>query len=412
MADDSPGDSTYPADPERDVLGWEDGYWANETIDVDQSDGLDRAERRALVGRTMARVEVLRGLEFRERVPVEVVTRESFRSREGEASEGPRWRELLWEALFAVGEDRRVGDALDDVYGGAVLGYYSGSEDRIVLVADGERPVADRSTLAHELTHALQDQRLGGLGGGPPLDGRLAASGLVEGDAVTVEARYAARCGGAWDCVPRPNRTSVGRIDERNRGLYRTVVQPYVSGPPFVGALRERGGWAAVNDAHGAYPESTEQTVHPETYPDDGPSEVNVTDRSAASWERLDRTVTLGEAALYVALGEAGVVETSPYDYDANATDGWEGDSLVGYRSGDADGYVFRSRWERAADAREFAVAYRDLLNATGASRVGPGVYRVSDGPFADAFRVDRDGRTVTVVNAPTVRDLDAVHAA
>jgi len=34
----------------------------------------------------------------------------------------------------------------------------------------------------------------------------------------------------------------------------------------------------------------------------------------------------------------------------------------------------------------------------------------VSDGPFADAFRVVRDGRTVTIVNAPTVEALDSVH--
>jgi hypothetical protein len=35
----------------------------------------------------------------------------------------------------------------------------------------------------------------------------------------------------------------------------------------------------------------------------------------------------------------------------------------------------------------------------------------VRDGPFADAFRVTRDGDTVTVVNAPTVADLGGVHA-
>jgi hypothetical protein len=34
----------------------------------------------------------------------------------------------------------------------------------------------------------------------------------------------------------------------------------------------------------------------------------------------------------------------------------------------------------------------------------------VRDGPFADAFRVTRDGDTVTVVNAPTVADLGGVH--
>ena len=44
-------------DPERDVLGWEDGYWYSESIDVDQSDGLSDEEIDAYVARAMARVE-------------------------------------------------------------------------------------------------------------------------------------------------------------------------------------------------------------------------------------------------------------------------------------------------------------------------------------------------------------------
>jgi hypothetical protein len=42
---------------------------------------------------------------------------------------------------------------------------------------------------------------------------------------------------------------------------------------------------------------------------------------------------------------------------------------------------------------------------------VGDGVYRIPEGGgYADAFRVRRNGSTVTVVNAPTVEELDRVH--
>ncbi|MFC7135716.1 hypothetical protein ACFQRB_02125 [Halobaculum litoreum] len=74
-------DWQYPDDPPSDRLGWEAGYWYNESIDVNQSDGLDAAEREAFVARTMARVERVRGLEFRESVPVEVISRAEYRER-------------------------------------------------------------------------------------------------------------------------------------------------------------------------------------------------------------------------------------------------------------------------------------------------------------------------------------------
>jgi len=65
----------------------------------------------------------------------------------------------VWEALFVVGEDENASDAIDSVYGGAVSGFYSPADDRIVLVVpEGEDPQINPSTLAHELVHAMQDQ--------------------------------------------------------------------------------------------------------------------------------------------------------------------------------------------------------------------------------------------------------------
>ncbi|MDX1748601.1 MAG: hypothetical protein R3324_21930, partial [Halobacteriales archaeon] len=37
-----------PPDPETDRLGWENGYWYNESITVDQSDGLSDEELDAI----------------------------------------------------------------------------------------------------------------------------------------------------------------------------------------------------------------------------------------------------------------------------------------------------------------------------------------------------------------------------
>lgn len=50
------------------------------------------------------------------------------------------------------------------------------------------------------------------------------------------------------------------------------------------------------------------------------------------------------------------------------------------------------------------------LERSLNASEAGEDTYRVDDGPFADAYRVTREGNTVTVVNAPTVAQVDEVH--
>ena len=414
----------WPEDPPTDRLGWEAGYWHNESIEVNQSDGLDEAEREAFVARTMARVEYLRGLEFEESVPVQVVTREQYRANDTFSWSYSAWDEQVWEALFLVGEDETVNETFEQIYGGSVLGYYSPSKDRIVLISDGDGTVMDRGTLAHELVHALQDQHFG-YTGEPTLDARLGAQGLTEGDPTLVAAQYQSRCAaGNWSCVPTPpmDRSGGGPI---NLGVYLTVYQPYADGAAFVDALYQRGGWDAVDAAYEDRPASTEQTIHPEKYPDEEPVSVSVPDRSGSNWRPIDddaASQTVGEAALYVMFRHNTMIPSahlrgddvphSPYNYSHPRTDGWAGDAVVPYESDDGEyGYVFRTEWDTTADARAFAKGYRAmLLLYHGGERIDDTTLVVPDGSFADAFRVVRENRTVTVVNAPTVDALGEVH--
>ncbi|MFB6221848.1 MAG: Hvo_1808 family surface protein [Halolamina sp.] len=417
-----------PSDPAEDQLGWENGFWHNESIAINQSDGLNETELTAFVARTMARLELLRETEFEQTVPVEVISREEFRGgqRRDTTVDTPRerYREQLWEGMLLVGEDRTVGAAFEELYGGAVLGYYSPGQDRIVIVSKNETPVVDRVTLAHELVHALQDQRFSLLGGQSSHDNGLARTGVTEGDASYVEQRYEERCAGEWECVDQPNRTSAADIAERNLGVYLAIYAPYSEGPAFIHQVRQRGGWAAVNALYGDPPETTEQILHPDRYPDDGPTTVRVADRSSTAWRRYDAAgERVGEASIYAMLWYHRAVNRSTfteedtpysrYDYVSEASDGWAGDRLVPYRSENGDGYVWKLRWESRADAIEFEMAYRSILvDGLNASRVGTNVYRVPDSsPFGDAFRVTRNGRTVTIVNAPRVRALEQVHA-
>ncbi len=421
---DLPGDA---ADPD-DALGVEGGVAYDADIDVNQSDGLSDAELARYVNRTMARVERIRGLEFESRVPVEVTTRAEYRASKAGIDRdgaGAAWRNQVWEATFAVGEDTNAAAELDALYGERVLGFYVPSSDRIVVVSESDDPVVPNGTLAHELVHALQDQH--GLGaGGRTLDGRLAAQGLTEGDARYVEQRYVQRCGDEWDCVETPPGAGFegGAV---NLAMLYTVLHPYADGPAYAHRLHERGGWDAVTAAYDSPPAATSQVIHPNRT--DAPADVTVRDATGDGWHRFAGDAnTVGEAAIFVMFwygrthhrADTGVAvgdifeSNGPYDandYTATASVGWAGDALVPYRNGDRFGYVWATEWQTAEDAREFRDAYRAILRSQDAVKRGPNTWVVPNGSFADAFRVTLDGTRVTVVNAPTADELDEVHA-
>jgi hypothetical protein len=412
-------------DPDADRLGWEAGYWYDESLAVNASNGLNGSEREAVVARTMARVERLRGLEFESAVPVEVVDRETYRADENVTATA--FEEVVWEALLLVGEDRSVAATFEAFYGASVQGTYVPSEDRIVVVSDAARPTLDRRTLAHELVHALQDQHFGTVfdrrNRTGTRDERLGWQGLIEGDAGYVEDLYEKRCGAEWSCLARPA-SGPGASLDGDRGVYVAVYQPYSDGPAFVHRLRERGGWAAVNAAYADPPTSSAAVIHPARYPDWSPTAVEVPDRSASNWSRFGRSppgTTVGEASLFATVWANGGTETfhlqrpsrphRTYNYTHPVTAGWVGDRLVPYHNGSATAYVLRTEWATTGDAAAFAIAYRGLLRTRrGAERRAGDVLVVPAGPYADAFRVTRNGTTVTITNAPTVEALDAVH--
>jgi hypothetical protein len=408
-------------------IGQEGGYNATDQVHVTSANGLNASEREIVVARTMARVEVIRGQEFTSSVSVRVISRAEYRNQSGgqrrDNSNNTVWKNQIWEALFLVDEPTNANNATSGVYGSTVLGYYSNG--KIVIVSDSETPRLDRATLAHELTHALQDQQLT-LGGGTrekTRDARLAENGLIEGGANYVESTYAHRCDKKWSCLPRPGQNQSDRSNQSesgsppyNQGIYMTVIMPYVEGPAFVDALYERGGWETVNNAYEDIPESTEQIIHPDRYPDEDPTAVSVKDRSSKEWKRFDvkpQSNTLGEVSIYSMFWINGIIDHKShkqFNYSHPLSAGWAGDRIVPYRNGDQYGYVWKTKWDTKHDASQFADAYRTLLEQKGAHRTNGAYVIPNKSPYGDAFRVIRDGRTVTIVNTPTVEELDQVH--
>ncbi len=437
------------ADADTEVVGCWNGTRYDDDLEFNQSDGLTEAELENLTHLSMARVEHLRERPFREGVPVQTVTRSEFENDTPTGGNGTsdeafqRWNDQVWKALFVVGEDESAGDEIDTVFGGAVTGFYSPSEDRIVLVvAEGEALQVSESTLAHELVHAMQDQYHDLTAPryvGATQDGDLAIDGAVEGEAVHVEELYDARCAGNWSCLEEPD-SSVGggSGSEFNFGILQTVLQPYSDGALYVEALVDEEGWAAVNETMARPPETTSEVIH--RTPDYQTREVEFTDTATGGWETypdqgVDGAETAGEASMFVMFwyqsleydypvleptasagenvqihldAEQELRTRSNYNYAHEATEGWAGDELYPYRAdggddGDArDGYVWVTEWQTTEDATEFHETYLEMLTAHGDAPYDEGqVYTIDDGDFRGAYGVDREGTTVTITHAP-----------
>ena len=412
--------TTEPAEDPSSVLGRENGVWYNDTLPITSSDGFNRTEIELVRDRIMARIEVIRGHEFTENVSVEIRSRAEYRNSSTFTFPENQWRDLFWEAAFIVEENASSAEAFTELYGSSVAGFYTGG--RIVIIAEDTDAVSlDRGTLVHELEHALQDQALTlNVGQQGPRDERIAGTSVTEGDANYVMDRYQDRCEGNWSCIHQSSAGGGPSFGEINQGLFAAIWVPYSDGPSFVEALYERGGWDAVDRAFESPPISTEQVIHPETYPDETPVVVDVEDRSSDEWRRLRHTGVFGEATLFASLWSNGAIplghinsDESRWNYSHPTTTGWGGDRFVGYTNGTTYGYVFESVWDTERDATEFYRAYVDLLELHDGTEVSEGVFRLPPGSgFEDAFRIERHGKRVVVVNAPTVEDLDEVHPA
>jgi len=398
-----------------DDIGEVDGISHDEEIRVTVDDGLNESERDLLVRRSMARIEVVRGLNFERSVEVEVMTREEYLEDRGDGEPDEtyaRWNNQVWEGLFIVGEDRDVTEVFDETFGAAVQGVYLPGEERIVLVSDSETPTVGKQTLVHELVHALQDQQFGLDEQPPTQDEQLARNSVVEGEAELVPRLYLDRCGEEWSCI-RPS-GSAGTGGDIDRGLLLVIIQPYAAGPDFVETVREREGWAGIDRLHAEYPGSTTEIIHPEKHPEFEPADVTVSDRSTGEWSRFDREPvgdTLGEASIYSMFLANGVIEAEqPGRYRHPVSQGWAGDTLVPYRNDGEFGYVWETTWETPEDARLFRETYLDLLESRGGRERGARSYVVPEGPYADAFRVTLEGDTVRIVNGPDVESLGEIH--
>jgi hypothetical protein len=350
-------------------------------------------------------VAELRGLEFRRRVPVTVESPDKLAKRllgvladetdEDELRRQGRAMELLGE--LPAGTD--LPRLLNRVQAESVLGFYlPGRPPKGGLYVRSSRgldPYA-KIILAHELTHAVTDQRFDltkadRLAAATAREDELAAySGLVEGDATLTMQRYLAERLTPAEQADAGLVASTQRTPERDAApavIRQSLLFPYEQGLRFVRALYAQGGWDAVNDAYRDPPTSTEQLLHPERYlgDRDQPQQVELADlsgRLGGGW-RPAAELSFGELDARLLLqGELAVTTAEA------AAEGWDGGRLRTFQRGTGTALALRTVWDSGAEATQFCGAMRGW--ATG--RFGPG------SGAAGSARFSGDGQRAALV--------------
>jgi hypothetical protein len=323
------------------------------------------------------RVEAIRGLRFRS-IPRgrEVTPAQAARAglADFDRSYPPARRRMdqaLLERLNLLppGDDlrREIGSVFRDQVGG----YYDPRTKGLALVQGGVTAGAlGDVVLAHELNHALEDQRFGLRDNGSAAaidDGSLADTALVEGSATAVMFAYAQRfldpARALGDLLPALQSSAAG--SGLPRYLEDSLTWPYEGGQAFVNRLYARlHGWALVNYAlRRRRPASTEQVLHPDKYlADERPLPVAPPPGPGAGW-RLDEQGTLGEWDTRELLRVANTSGT-----DAAAA-GWGGGRYALWSRGAAHAVALSWRWDTRRDAVQAAralPAYRALAGHRG----------------------------------------------
>jgi hypothetical protein len=308
------------------------------------------------------RVEALRSLRFT-RLPDPVTVSPRQAEREGLADldrQYPAARreadEEIYKLLGLIEPDADLREISRSLFGEGVAGYYDPQDGRLRVVegaGTGTR-VLEEMVLAHELTHALEDQRFG-LPTEPAAtdDRELARAALYEGSATSLMYAYVQRHFSVEEALGGLLASAFEDTADLPPFLQAQLLFAYLGGERFVGDLLERAGgrWTLVDTAFRLRPPaSTEQVMHPRAYfSADEPRRV-----------RLRARAVLGRRWARARAGTWGELQTRELVRSAEAAAGWGGDRYELWRAAGASVLVMRWRWDTARDEAGFARALRE----------------------------------------------------
>lgn len=375
--------------------------------------------------RVLRRVEALRGLKLRRPPKFVVLTpdkarRQVERATEREAGGAVSAREerintSLVTLLGLLPPDLDLEELGGRITSEGTLGYYDGATNEMTIISKGpDLPVGVETTVAHELTHAIDDEHFGVFERVQELredgDAELAYRSVVEGNASEVEERYRQKYR-----IPQPD--PAGDAEQRKLaedlpfGLQLQLGFPYAIGKTFVDAITARGTQTkplarALGDGR---PRTSVEILDPTRWIQPRPvvaTPLRPGPVLGDGWSEIDED-PIG-AADVVALLAPSEAEAGAAGTVARA---WTGGEYRFWRRGGAaargcedpcwkrDAVVGTAAFTGAGEAREFADQFGQVLERhRRARKAGTAVWRVGDGAAA----VGAVGTRATFAYAPT----------
>lgn len=245
-------------------------------------------------------------------------------------------------------------------------------------------PAADQKmVMAHELTHALQDQHFQiddwAKAARPNDDAELARESVLEGSAMAAMVDYLLQgTGRSLQDLPDIDPSmligdmeSTPMLKKAPPFLKDALVFPYLDGLNFSAAVLKPKGWSALSGVFANPPASTQQILHPALYLE-GKAPPKVTlpsmDKDVGTdWSKLEENI-MGEfgwkEALRQFLGEERATPVSST---------WNGDRYAVYEQKKTKRLLLIARLDLAteADAARFFTAYSETLKKKYEKRTG-----------------------------------------
>lgn len=357
---------------------------------------------------------------------------------------------LILHKMGLVSRDFDLYEAMIGLYGQGIAGFFNPDNKELNIISDTNplaRPMMqqledlmmrlmlgvsqEEMILAHELTHALDDQYYDLMNiidmTQADSEQQLVRLAITEGTAVSVQYDFLFRKQGIksyanpqlkslLDNVPGtealPNADGMEQVPPM---VVREMLWPYTIGNRLVFEARKRddGKWDTVNKMFEDLPASSEQVLHPEKYldePRDLPVTISLPSGSQLKalmgdgWRELGRDV-MGEFRLWLYLEDMFRGTRSGKDVAKGASEGWDGDSMVFMSHGDDNDKIallWVSRWDTEEDADQFFKTYRHILikkykEAQFANQGDDSVFQFND-PNGDIVRIEKRGADVVLL--------------
>jgi hypothetical protein len=369
------------------------------------------ADTQALVLQLQEEVAQLRGLPFKSNVTAGVQSKEEFAAYLDEQIDEalPEIKNKYYGAIVQRlglyrGDLTNFSDTAKAVMSSQAGAYYDPETKTFNMLMQNVSELMMKVLYTHELYHGLQDQYFGlqkylPMKGwtGPELNGdqSMARQSVVEGEATYIMSMYMIKTMGGQEPtrqmmapaiqmqsqmdlasikammkLPEMTKLAGSGVAEAMDAtesipsfMIESLIGVYMKGLGFVFAVHERG-WSEVEKLYTEYPpQSTEQILHPEKWQSrEAPSEISYPALEKVSalkgWEPLDSDV-LGEFQWRVIFKEQGLGAEAEA-----AAAGWDGDRYIIFKRNDSDAtlMLLSTSWDSAAQAEEFASAYRRLL--------------------------------------------------